>query len=96
MAIYQFMCDEHGGIELEAAMGTAPATLACPDCTCRARRVFSAPMLARTPRSVSTAHQNAERSADEPDVVTSLPPRTGRTVRQQYTHDPMHRRLPKL
>ena len=27
MAIYQFMCDEHGGTELEAAMGAAPPTL---------------------------------------------------------------------
>lgn len=96
MAIYQFRCHEHGRIELEAAMGTAPPTLPCPDCDRQARRVFSAPMLGRTPHVVATAFERSERSADQPDVVTSLPPRTGRADQQRYTHDPKHRRLPEL
>lgn len=96
MAMYEFTCEEHGGIELETAMGTAPPTLQCPDCGQQARRVFSAPMLGRLPRALTTAFESAERSGDEPDVVTSPPPRTQRAAQQQYTHDPMHRRLPKL
>ncbi|WP_193517323.1 FmdB family zinc ribbon protein [Nocardiopsis kunsanensis] len=95
MAIYQFMCEEHGGLELEAAMGTAPPTLSCPDCGRQARRVFSAPTLGRTPRAVATAFERAERSADEPNVVTSLPPRSGRARPQRYTHEPTHQRLPR-
>lgn len=95
MAIYQFMCDEHGGIELEAAMGAAPPTLSCPDCDRQARRVFSAPMLGRTPHAVATAFERAERSADEPNVVTSPPPRSGRAGQQRYTHEPTHQRLPR-
>lgn len=96
MASYQFMCGEHGGIELETAMGTAPPDLPCPDCGRQARRVFSAPMLGRTPRAVASAFERAERSADEPDVVTSLPSRAGRAGQQRYTHDPKHRKLPGL
>lgn len=96
MAIYEFTCDEHGGIELETVIGTAPPALPCPDCGGRARRVFSAPMLGRLPRAMTTALENAERSGDEPDVVTSPPPRAGRPGQQQYTHDPTHQRLPKF
>lgn len=96
MAIYQFMCEEHGGIELDAVMGTAPPTLSCPDCDRQARRVFSAPMLGRMPGAVTTAFERSERSADAPDVVTSVPPRAGRAIQQRYTHDPNHRRLPGL
>lgn len=95
MAVYQFTCDEHGAIELETAIGTAPQALECPDCGERARRVFSAPMLGRLPRATTTAVERAERTSDEPDVVTSIPPRTGRTAAQRYTHNPAHRRLPK-
>lgn len=95
MAIYQFRCDEHGGIELEAAMGTAPPTLSCPGCDRQARRVFSAPMLGRTPRAVATAFEGSQRSADQPDVVTSLPSSADPAHQQRCTHDPKHQRLPK-
>ncbi len=94
MATYQFACEEHGGIELEAAMGTAPQVLPCPDCGGRARRVFSAPMLGNLPRAVTTAFESAERSGDAPEVVTSVPPSMRRPA-QRYTHDPAHRRLPR-
>lgn len=94
MAEYQFLCDEHGGIAIRIAMGTAPPTLSCPDCGALARRVFSAPMLGRSPGAMASAFERAERSADAPDVVRSPPPRAGRP-RQRYTHDPTHRRLPK-
>lgn len=96
MATYQFKCDEHGGIETEVAIGTAPATLSCPHCGQQAHRVFCAPMLSRLSRTVTTAFESAERSGDEPDVVTSVPPHTGRPAQQRYTHNPTHRRLPKL
>ena len=95
MAVYQFTCGEHGATEHEATIGTAPQAVPCPDCGRQARRVFSAPMLGRLPRATTTAVERAERSGDEPDVVTSIPPRTGRAAQQHYTHNPAHRRLPK-
>lgn len=96
MTVYQFSCAEHGALELEAAIGTAPQTLSCPDCGGQARRVFSAPMLGRFPRTVATAIEHAESSGDAPQVVHSVPHRTGTAAGQRYTHNPVHRRLPKI
>lgn len=56
-------------------MGTAPAEVPCPECGATSSRVFSPPMLARTPAALAAQLQRAERSASEPEVVTSLPPR---------------------
>lgn len=94
LAEYRFECEEHGGIDVEAAMGTAPSTLPCPTCHRRARRVFSAPMLKRSSRAVTSAYERAERSADAPEVVRSPPPRAARSG-PRLTNDPTHRRLPK-
>ncbi|WP_067602684.1 hypothetical protein [Nocardiopsis listeri] len=94
MAEYRFECGEHGGIDIEAAMGTAPSTLPCPTCHRPARRVFGAPMLNRSRGAVRSTYERAERSADAPDVVRSPPPRAGRPG-ARFTNDPAHRRLPK-
>ena len=96
MATYQFRCDEHGRLEIEAAIGTAPPTLECPGCGHQAPRVFCAPMVVRSPRAMTQAFENAERSADEPNVVKSIPPSSSASTRQRYTHDPAHQRLPRL
>lgn len=93
MAAYEFACDEHGTFEVEATIGSAPSTSLCPHCDSHARRVFSAPMVGRVGSTVRAAAEHAERSSDEPDVVTSPPPR--RPAAQQYTHDPADQRLPR-
>ncbi|MET8003744.1 hypothetical protein [Nonomuraea glycinis] len=49
-------------------------------------------MLARTPAAVSAQLQRAERSAAEPEVVTSLPRRRGTGVVAAH---PATRRLPR-
>lgn len=95
MAAYEFTCDAHGRFEIEAAIGSAPSMQSCPGCGRQARRVFSAPMLGRVGSAVRSAAEHAERSSDEPDVVTSLPARDARSAQPQYTHDPAHQRLPR-
>src|SRR5699024_5046823 len=95
MAVYEFRCPEHGSFEIEAAIGAAPSTPSCSVCGGQARRVFSAPMLGRVGAAVQRAVDNAERSSEEPDVVTSLPAGGQRSAQPQYTRDPKHRRLPK-
>lgn len=95
MAAYEFTCAEHGTFEIAATIGSAPSAPSCPDCGEPGRRVFSSPMLGRVDAGLRTTLENAERSSDEPDVVTSPPPRRGRSAEPRYTRDPAHQRLPK-
>jgi putative FmdB family regulatory protein len=93
MPVYSYSCVVCGGFDLVRPMAESEAPVTCPDCGGSGRRVFGAPAL----RSLSTGLRNAldaqHRSADAPDVVGSLPPRTGRT--QRRTTDPRHARLPR-
>jgi hypothetical protein len=41
------------------------------------------------------AIDRTEKSSDEPDVVTSLPPRAGRTTTPKTAQNPAWQRLPK-
>ena len=75
MATYAYCCPHCSAIDVTFPIGTAPGAVACPDCGAASVRVFSAPMLARTPAALSAQLQRAERSASEPEVVTSLPRR---------------------
>jgi len=80
---YEYRCAADGAFELRLPLGTAPAAAACPACGGESPRVFSPPLL-RTgmPRGLIAAIDDAERTREAPDVVTSLPPR------------PPHRRTP--
>lgn len=92
MAVYVYRCPCCSEIEITFPIGTAPASVPCPDCGAASVRAFSAPMLARTPAAMSTRLQRAERSAFEPEVVTSLPRR--RTGGAAVAH-PATSRLPR-
>ncbi len=92
MAVYVYRCPCCSEIEITFPIGTAPAAVPCPDCGAASVRAFSAPMLARTPAAISTRLQRAERSAFEPEVVTSLPQR--RTGGAAVAH-PATSRLPR-
>jgi putative regulatory protein, FmdB family len=92
MARYGYRCVRCSDIEAVFPIGTAPATVPCPQCGATSTRVFSAPMLTRTPAAVAARLERAERSAFEPEVVTSLPPR--RTGRPAARH-PAVSRLPR-
>lgn len=75
MAIYGYRCLNCADIEVAFPIGTAPATVPCPACGASSTRVFTAPMLTRTPTAIAAQMERAERTAFEPEVVTSVPPR---------------------
>lgn len=75
MATYGYRCPHCREIAVTCPIGTAPASVPCPDCGAVSARVFSAPMLARTPAALAAQVRRAERSATEPEVVTARPRR---------------------
>ena len=74
MAFYDYRCDGGGVFEIARPIGTAPASIECPECGGLATRVFATPMLATTaPKELVAAIEHAEKTKTEPDIVTSLP-----------------------
>ncbi|HEY8338349.1 MAG TPA: zinc ribbon domain-containing protein, partial [Egibacteraceae bacterium] len=71
----EFLCPHCGPFESMHAPGEAGRTRRCPTCGADSRRRFSAPLLARTPAPLAAALAAEEKSRDEPEVVTTLPPR---------------------
>jgi putative FmdB family regulatory protein len=95
MAIYEYRCAHHGAFDVTHAIGTAPADVACPICERAAPRVFSAPMLTVTSTGLAAAIEHAEKSRDEPELVSSLPPATARKRTPVLPLTPTLRRLPR-
>ena len=95
MAIYEYRCDTDGVLEITRPIGTAPATIVCEACSSEARRVFSAPMLRSPAREVMAALDHAEKSRDEPEVVTSIPSAGARRPPRMATMTPARARLPR-
>ncbi|MGW0435634.1 zinc ribbon domain-containing protein [Micromonospora sp. NPDC003197] len=93
MAKYEYRCPQDGNFEVTYPIGTAAAQTNCVVCGDHADRVFSTPMLARTPQSLTRAIDHAQRSAERPEVVRRVPPRS-QPVRRQPRH-PGHARLPR-
>ena len=95
MAIYEYRCERDGSFEVRLPIGTAPASIACPDCADEAERVFSSPMVSFAPRELVAALDHAEKTKTDPDVVTSLPrrPKHERTPMAPLT--PTLRKLPR-
>jgi putative FmdB family regulatory protein len=95
MAIYEYECGSDGVFDVTLPLGTAATSIACPVCSSEARRVFSKPMVSFAPRALVAAIDHAEKSRDEPEVVTSLP-RTGARKRTPVLPlTPTLRRLPR-
>lgn len=95
MAIYEYRCDDDGAFEMTRPLGTAPESVACPVCGSEARRVFSKPMLSLSPPALVAAIDHAEKSRDEPEVVTSLPGTGARKRTPVLPLTPSLRRLPR-
>lgn len=95
MAIYEYRCDDDGAFEMTRPLGTAPESVACPVCGSEARRVFSKPMLSLSPPALVAAIDHAEKSRDEPEVVTSLPGTGARKRTPVLPLTPTLRRLPR-
>lgn len=94
VATFQYRCPQDGDFEVQRPVGTAMATETCARCGRDAIRVFTPPLLLLSSRSVMAAIDSAERTRDEPDVVTGLPPRSA-GKRTPAATNPMLRRLPK-
>jgi putative FmdB family regulatory protein len=95
VAIYEYRCDDDGVFEITRPLGTPLKSMACPVCRKEARRVFSKPMLSVAPPALVAAIDHAEKSRDEPEVVTSLPPTGARKRTPVVPLTPTLRRLPR-
>ena len=95
MAIYEYRCERDGSFEVTMPIGTAPASIACPDCADEAERVFSSPMVSFAPRELVAALDHEEKTKTDPDVVTSIPrrPKHERTPMAPLT--PALQKLPR-
>lgn len=74
MAMYEYQCARCGRFDIRLPIGTAPERHRCPDCSAPARRAFTAPMLGRGSSPLTRMWERAEKSQDEPEVVTRVPP----------------------
>lgn len=95
VATYEYRCEQHGVFEESRAFGTAPKSAACSVCGSKAMRVFSLPMVFRGSRAVLAAMDHAEKSRDEPEVVTSLPSTGARRGTTVLPLTPTLKRLPR-
>ncbi|WP_030678552.1 FmdB family zinc ribbon protein [Streptomyces cellulosae] len=92
MATYQYRCTGCGTFDVTRPMGAAGAEEPCDTCGDRARRVYSAPMLARTSAPLARALRAQEASAHEPRIVTEVPSARRRPA---PAADPRQALLPK-
>ncbi len=101
MATYEYRCNRDGVFEVTRPLGTAPESVTCSVCGSEARRVFSIPMLSLSrgsrggSRALLAAIEHAEKSRDEPDVVTSLPSTGARRRTPVLPLTPTLQRLPR-
>ncbi|RJL32723.1 FmdB family zinc ribbon protein [Bailinhaonella thermotolerans] len=91
MVAYAYRCGDCGPFDVTRPMGEAAAEEDCPECGGPARRVFTGPSFARTPRALARALAAQEKSAHEPEVVTRAP--AARPPAPPA--DPRHARLPR-
>jgi putative FmdB family regulatory protein len=95
VAIYEYRCERDGSFEVIRPIGTAPTSIACPQCERKSERVFSSPTVFRTPRELVAALDHEEKTRHEPDVVTSLPPKPAHKRTPVLPLTPTLKRLPR-
>jgi putative FmdB family regulatory protein len=94
MATYPYRCPGGcGSFDVVRPIGEALPEEPCAACGEPSRRVFTAPMLARTPHSLARALRAQEASAHEPRVVGEVPAAARRGPAPPT--DPRHALLPK-
>ncbi|WP_157977368.1 FmdB family zinc ribbon protein [Streptomyces triticisoli] len=79
MATYEYSCSRCGVFDVRLPIGTAPTQLSCPRCSTTARRAYSSPALVSTSPALAGLREQAEKSREDPAVVTRVPPRTATT-----------------
>ncbi len=96
MAIYEYRCEQDGVFEVNRPLGTAPESVTCSVCGGEARRVFSVPMVRRGSRTaLFAAIDRAEKSREQPEVVSSVPSAGARRHTPVLPLTPTLARLPR-
>ena len=93
MPTYAFRCPRCGEFEVRRPMAESGYDTACPGCALPAARVFGAPALRGLDPTVRRALDAGARSAESPQVVTSVPGRSRHAT--PLSTDPRHARLPR-
>ncbi|MFD1324182.1 FmdB family zinc ribbon protein [Micromonospora sonneratiae] len=94
MATYEYRCPQDGPFQVTLPIGSADSRSRCTVCGKESVRVFSTPMLARTPRSLALAIDRTESSSETPEVVSRIP--AGPSPARRRPPNPAHARLPRL
>lgn len=76
LALYQYMCETDGAFERTLPMPRSSEVQTCPTCGVASRKVFVAPRLSLGDARARTLLDATARTADNPPVVSGLPPRT--------------------
>jgi putative FmdB family regulatory protein len=92
---YSYRCVVCGPFDLVRPMAASGAQACCPQCGRTGRRVFGAPALQALRAGVRTALEAGERSADSPQVVSSVPSPGRRAPAGRHSTDPRHAKLPR-
>jgi putative FmdB family regulatory protein len=92
MATYQYRCAECGPFTVKRPIGEAQPEEPCETCGHESRRVFTSPMLTRTPAPLARALRAQEASAYEPRVVSEV---SASRRGPAWSRDPRHALLPK-
>jgi putative FmdB family regulatory protein len=92
MPTYPYRCTICGPFDVSRSLGQARPEEPCQACGGQARRVFTAPLLNRTPVALARALRAQEAGAHEPRVVSELPATRRGSVAPA---DPRHALLPK-
>jgi putative FmdB family regulatory protein len=81
--IYSFTCEACGAFDVVRPVVEASAAARCPRCAGEARRLFTPPGLSVLAKPLRAARDMEEKSAHEPDVVST---KQGRA--RPHHHDP--------
>ncbi|MEH0147279.1 zinc ribbon domain-containing protein [Corynebacterium sp. Q4381] len=94
MPIYEFKCVDGHVTDMQLPMSSETREINCPDCGSQARRLISAPSVRRVDAGLASAVEATQKSAYEPQVVSSLPS-AGNARVTKVTHNPQHAKLPR-
>jgi putative FmdB family regulatory protein len=95
VAIYEYRCAQDGAFDVVRPIGTAPPSVACPECANESARVFTNPMVSFASRELVAALDHEQKTRYEPDVVTSLPRSGNRRATPMAPLTPALARLPR-
>lgn len=95
MPLYAYRCNDCAEVEAQLPMGQAADTIPCPGCGRPASRRFTAPHLSSSSGAAYQLIERTQRSATEPEVVTSPGAKAGAGRGGGTTMNPLHRKLPR-